>query len=158
MKRRILNFIISIAVIAVFAYVQLPVLKPDFTSFYVTLIAFFILFGFLNLDVKSVTMNPFTKTSKISFGLAALVSVFILVIPFVTSIPFLHASSYRALLGKVSESTFTTDISPVNVEDIRLVDEENARNLGVKKLGEVPGLGSVAQLGDFHIQSINGKL
>lgn len=158
MKKKILTFIFSVITFAIFAYVQLPVLKPDFTSFYVILIMFFLLFGFLNLNPKSPDMNPFTKTSKISFGLSAVLAVYLLVVPTLTSTPFLHASSYRNLIGEVVESEFTADLNPVSVEDIRLVDEENARNLGVKKLGEVPGLGSVARLGDFHIQSIRGEL
>lgn len=158
MKKKILSFIFTLVVIALFAYVQLPVLKPDFTSFYVTLIMFLALFGFLNLDPKAPDMNPFSKTAKVCFGLVALLVVYLFAAPFITSTPFLHASSYRNLLGDVVESDFSNDVSPVSVEDIRLVDEANAKNLGVKKLGEVPGLGSVAQLGDFHIQSIQGEL
>lgn len=158
MKKKILTFIFSFIAFLIFAYIQLPVLKLDFTSLYVTLIMFLLLFGFLNLDFKSPAMDYFTKTSKISFSLSGLLAVYLLIIPFVSSTPFFHASSYRNLLGEVVASEFTSDINPVSVEDIRLVDEENARNLGVKKLGEVPGLGSVARLGDFHIQSINGEL
>ena len=158
MKKKILSFIFTLVVLAIFAYVQLPVLKPDFTSFYVILIMFLALFGFLNLDFKASDMNPFSKTAKVCFGLATLLVAYIFVVPFVTSTPFFHANSYRTLLGDVVESDFNKDVSPVSVEDIRLVDEANARNLGVKKLGEVPGLGSVAQLGDFHIQSIQGEL
>ena len=158
MKKKILSFIFTLVVLAIFAYVQLPVLKPDFTSFYVILIMFLALFGFLNLDFKASDMNPFSKTAKVCFGLATLLVAYIFVVPFVTSTPFFHANSYRTLLGDVVESDFNKEVSPVSVEDIRLVDEANARNLGVKKLGEVPGLGSVAQLGDFHIQSIQGEL
>lgn len=159
MKKKILTFILSLGIIAVFAYIQLPVLKPDFTSFYVTLIMFFALFGFLNINFKIQEVgNPLNKTAKICFGLAGGIALYLCVVPFITSTPFLHADSYRELIGEVEESEFTSDISPVSVEDIRLVDEENARNLGVKKIGEVPGLGSVAKLGEFHIQSIQGKL
>lgn len=158
MKKKILTFILSLGMIMIFAYVQLPVLKPDFTSFYITLIMFLVLFGVLNLNFKVLEGSPFTKTANVSLILAAVLGIYLVVVPTVTSTPFLHASSYRNLLGDVVESEFTSDVSPVSVEDIRLVDEENARNLGVKKLGEVPGLGSVAQLGDFHIQSIQNEL
>ncbi len=158
MKKKILTFIFSFIAFLIFAYIQLPVLKPDFTSLYITLIMFLLLFGFLNLDFKSPVADYFTKTSKISFGLSGLLMLYLLLVPFISSTPFLHANSYRTLLGEVTESEFTSDITPVSVEDIRLVDEENANNLGMKKLGEVPGLGSVAKLGDFHIQNIDGEL
>ena len=99
-----------------------------------------------------------SKTSKVSFGLAGILILYIIIVPFVTSTPFLHANSYRNLLGEVQESDFSTDVSPVSVEDIRIVDQQSAMRLGDKKLGEVPGLGSVAKLGEFHIQSVNGSL
>ncbi|MDU6249664.1 MAG: hypothetical protein E6612_12215, partial [Paeniclostridium sordellii] len=50
------------------------------------------------------------------------------------------------------------DVSPVSVNDIRLVDEEMAMKLGDKKIGEVPAIGSVSKLGKFHIQNIDGEL
>ena len=49
-------------------------------------------------------------------------------------------------------------MSPVNVNDIRIVDEGMAMKLGEKKIGEIPAIGSVSQLGTFHIQSVNGEL
>ncbi|WP_054738811.1 hypothetical protein [Cellulosilyticum ruminicola] len=158
MKKKILTFIFSFIAFLIFAYIQLPVLKLDFTSLYITLIMFLLLFGFLNLDFKSPIAEYFTKISKISFGLSGLLVLYLLFVPFISSTPFFHAGSYKSLLGEIIESEFSSDVNPVSVEDIRLVDKENANNLGVKKLGEVPGLGSIASLGDFHIQNIDGEL
>lgn len=156
MKKKIITFLLSITAIGLIAYVQLPVLKPDFTSMYVTLTMFFLLFGILNLDYKQFVHIP--KVSKFCFGGAILASLILIIGPFISSTPFFHASAYRELIGDVVESQFNEDISPVSVDDIRLVDEANAMRLGDKKLGEVPGLGSVAKLGNFHIQSVDGEL
>ncbi|MGL6174157.1 MAG: hypothetical protein ACRC1P_06060 [Cellulosilyticaceae bacterium] len=96
--------------------------------------------------------------AKFNFTIAAVLGAIVIVAPFITSSPLLHANTYRALIGEVIESDFTADISPVSVEDIRLVDKETAMRLGDKKMGEIPGLGSVSQLGEFHIQSVDGEL
>ena len=156
MKKRISTLLITIVVMCIFAYVQLPVLKFDFISFYVTVAGFLLLYGALNLD--SLQDGLVSKVSKFCFGAASALIVYILVVPFITSTPLLHAESYRNLLGEVTESDFSSDVSPVSVDDIRIVDQQTAMRLGDKKLGEVPGLGSVAKLGTFHIQSINDSL
>ena len=149
MKNKIISFLITCIIIGALAYVQLPVLRLDFTSLYITLILFLLIFGALTANKKQLWM--LTNTSKVSFGIAALLGIYLIIVPFITSATFFHAKAYRNLIGSVQESEFTKDVSPVNVEDIRLVDEQTAIRLGDKKLGEVPGLGSIAQLGKFHI-------
>ncbi|MDF2613005.1 MAG: putative rane protein [Clostridia bacterium] len=156
MKNKIISFLISFVIVAIIAYVQLPVLRLDFTSLFITLILFFVLFGVLCTDKGQ--LWTLTKTSKISFSIAGLLGIYLLVVPFVTSAVFFHAKTYRNLIGTVQESEFTKDVSPVNTDDIRLVDEQTAIRLGDKKLGEVPGLGSIAQLGKFHIQNVDENL
>lgn len=156
MKKSIFAYIVAILGVALFAYVELPVLRPDFTSFYVVFIGFFLVAGALCMDKDNVLSIP--KMAKFNFTVAAVLGVIVIAAPFITSTPLLHANTYRELIGEVTESDFTSDISPVSVEDIRLVDKETAMRLGDKKMGEIPGLGSVSQLGEFHIQSVNGEL
>jgi hypothetical protein len=69
-----------------------------------------------------------------------------------------HASEYRNLLGEPESSEFTKDVSPISLQEMRLVEESVAKKLGEKRLGEDPALGSVAQIGDFTLQSIRGHL
>ena len=156
MKKRITTLLITLIVMFIFAYVQLPVLKFDFISFYITVIAFLLLYGVLNLD--SIKDGILSKVSKFCFGASSALIVYVLVVPFITSTPLFHAESYRNLIGEVTESDFSADVSPVSVDDIRIVDQQTAMRLGDKKLGEVPGLGSIAKLGTFHIQSIEDSL
>ena len=68
------------------------------------------------------------------------------------------ATYFEVEEGEVKVSNFAKDVSPVSVNDIRLVDEDMAMKLGDKKLGEDPALGSVARLGTFNIQSVKGNL
>jgi hypothetical protein len=81
-----------------------------------------------------------------------------LVLPILTSAPLFYNQSYRNLLGDVQESSFTADIEPINLSQIRIVDEETARKLADKKIGEVPALGSETQLGEMVLQKVKGKL
>ncbi|MEG0013375.1 MAG: hypothetical protein RR915_06725 [Cellulosilyticaceae bacterium] len=156
MKKSIFAYFIAILGAILFAYVELPVLRPDFTSFYVVLIGFFLIAGALCVDKNDLLSIP--KIAKFNFVIAAILGVFVTVVPFIVSAPILHADAYRNLIGPVVESDFTSDINPVSLDDIRLVDKETAMRLGDKKIGEVPGLGSISKLGEFHIQSVDGQL
>ena len=76
------------------------------------------------------------------------------VFPLITSAPLFYNQSYRNLLGEVKESSFTGDIEPINLSQIRIVDEETAKKLADKKIGEVPALGSEIQVGEMELQKV----
>ncbi len=80
------------------------------------------------------------------------------VFPLVTSAPLFYSQAYRSLLGDVKESSFSGDVEPINLNQIRIVDEETARKLADKKIGEVPALGSEVQLGEMVLQRVRDKL
>lgn len=156
MKKLIQSYGIAALVVAIYAFIKLPVLRLNFLSLYSTLIIFFVVAGVLDMmfdrDEKT------SKSAKYNFLIAVLLIIISIAAPFVTASPILHSNDYRNLLGEVKESEFTKDVSPVSVKDIRLVDEQMAMKLGDKKLGEIPALGSVSRLGSFHIQRVNGEL
>ena len=156
MKKFLQTYGISLVIVGIYAIIQLPVLRLDFTSPFSTLAIFFVVAGVLDMmfDKEEKT----SKLAKTNFSIAIALIIYIIIVPFITSSPILHSKAYRNLLGEVKESNFTKDVSPVSVNEIRLVDEEMAMKLGDKKLGEVPAIGSVSKLGKFHIQSIDGEL
>ena len=156
MKRFIQSYGISAIIVAIYAFIKLPVLRLDFLSFISVLIIFFGIAGILDMMLDRGEHT--SKLAKYNFGIAIVLIIFNIVAPFITSSPILHAKAYRNLIGEVKESKFTKDVSPVSVSDIRLVDEDMAMRLGDKKIGEDPALGSVAKLGQFHIQNVNGEL
>lgn len=151
------SYAISFIITAVYAFVKLPVLRVDFTSLYYVLAMFFVIAGILNM-VFDREEQRFTITNKTNFKIAIGILAIAVVLPTLASTPVIRAKAYRNLLGTVKESEFTKDVSPVNVNEIRIVDEEMAMKLGDKKLGEVPAIGSVSKLGKFHIQKVGEKL
>ena len=156
MKRYLKSYGIALIIIAIYAFVKLPVLRLDFTSGFTTLIAFFIISGIL--DMMFDRGDKTSKIAKYNFYIAIALIIFVTAVPFITSSPIFHAKAYRNLIGNVEESDFSKDVSPVSVNDIRIVDEDMAMKLGDKKLGEIPAIGSVSKLDKFHIQSVNGEL
>ena len=151
------SYAISFIITAVYAFVKLPVLRVDFTSLYYVLAMFFVIAGILNM-VFDREEQRFTITNKRNFKIAIGILAIAVVLPTLASTPIIRAKAYRNLLGTVKESEFTKDVSPVNVNEIRIVDEDMAMKLGDKKLGEVPAIGSVSKLGKFHIQKVGEKL
>ncbi|MDD4600982.1 hypothetical protein SDC9_14980 [bioreactor metagenome] len=79
-------------------------------------------------------------------------------VPVLTSLPLFYNQSYRTLLGEVKESSFSSDVEPINLSQIRIVDEETAIKLAEKQIGEVPALGSEVQLGTMELQKVSNKL
>lgn len=69
-----------------------------------------------------------------------------------------NALTYRDLIGRVDTTDFSSNIQPIAADQMIIVDEENARKIGEKELGSVPGLGSRVHVGTFHRQGINGQL
>ena len=156
MKKIFKSYGIALLIVAIYAFVKLPVLRFDFTSGFTTLILFFVLAGIL--DMMFDRGDKTSKIAKNNFLIAGLSLIIIIVIPFFVTSPIFRASAYRDLLGKVEESVFTEDISPVNVDEIRIVDEDMAMKLGEKKLGEIPAIGSISKVGEYSIQSVKGEL
>lgn len=156
MKKVLQTYGVALIAVAIYLFVKLPVLRLDFMSLFSVLIIFFAVAGVLDMMLDKGERT--SKIAKYNFTIAIVLIVYSIAVPFLTSSPMLHAKAYRDLIGEVEESNFTEDVSPVSVNDIRLVDEDMAMKLGDKKLGEVPAIGSVSKLGTFHIQSVKGEL
>ncbi|MCI6737023.1 MAG: hypothetical protein MR593_02710 [Intestinibacter sp.] len=156
MKKYLRSYGIAFIIVLIYAFIKLPVIRIDFTSGFSTAILFFVVAGII--DMMFDRGNKTSKLAKNNFVIALILLVLVIAIPFFVTTPIFHANAYKNLIGEVSESEFTEDVSPVNVNDIRIVDEDMAMKLGEKKIGEIPAIGSVSQLGEFHIQSVNGEL
>lgn len=156
MKKIFKTYGIALLIVAIYAFVKLPVLRFDFTSGFTMLILFFVLAGVLDMMLDR--GERASKSAKNNFLIAGVLLVVIIIIPFFVTSPIFRASSYKDLLGKVEESVFTEDVSPVSVDKIRIVDKDMAIKLGEKKLGEIPAIGSISKVGDYSIQSVKGEL
>ncbi len=86
------------------------------------------------------------------------IAVFVIAIPFISTSACFHAKAYHRLIGDVEASTFSTDTTPVDITQMRVVDQDYAHRLGEKRLGAGGALGSKVSLGTMNIQQVNGKL
>ena len=64
----------------------------------------------------------------------------------------------RALAGEVQAATFENELQLVDLNKLPIIHADLAKNLGEKKLGEIPSLGSQVVAGNFTMQQINGEL
>lgn len=161
--KKILPIIIVLLVTLLFFYVSLPVISYGFSGITVLfiIIAALLFFTFSKFTISSdgksyKPVQVFWKIPAILIGIAIL---YAFVLPFFTSHPVFRNEEYRNLIGKVTNGDkLTNHIAPISMNEIRVVDESLAYLLGEKILGSQPALGSQAQLGEFFIQKVNGKL
>ena len=144
-------------------YSNLPVISYGFTGFAVILLVIVLLaivFS-LGLTVSQQTkqLKIVSKPNKVLFVLVALLAVYCIALPLLTSLKMFRSESYQKLIGEVKNGQkITNHIAPISIDKIRVVDEELAHLLGEKILGSQPALGSQVELGDFCIQKVNNNL
>ena len=161
--KKLVPILLVILITVFFFYVSLPVLSYGFSGITVLLliIAALLFFSFSKFTISSdgksyKPVQVFWKVPALLIGVAIL---YAFVLPFFTSHPIFRNQDYRALIGKVKDGDkLTNHIAPISMNEIRVVDENLAHLLGEKILGSQPALGSQAQLGEFFIQKVNGKL
>ncbi len=143
-------------------YLMMPTIAYGFNG----LPFFILLIGLLFLSYSFTILNKYDEVDmklqkvlkNISYGVIGISLFFILILPIFTSWSAFHASEYRNLIGEVKTSNFTSDIAPIDLSKVRVVDQELAEKLADKKLGSIPGLGSMYELGDFSIQKVKSDL
>ena len=97
------------------------------------------------------------KTFLTYVALAVALPVLLVLIDIFTS-PLFASGAYKNQIGSIEERKFETDIQPIDVSQLPIVDKALAIKLADKKLGEKPSLGSMATIGDPVIQRVNGNL
>jgi hypothetical protein len=102
------------------------------------------------------------KKNKFWFGLASILifgGILYGIWAIFVTVPMFHAEEYRQLIGQVDDTgDFAKDIAAIDVEKIRIVDEQVAYRVGDKVLGAQPALGSQVNIGDFAIQKVGNEL
>ena len=76
----------------------------------------------------------------------------------VASSPLFNSKAYREQLGAPEITEFSSDIQPLDLSQVPIVDKNLAYSLADKKLGENPGMGSQVKLGEPVIQQVNDEL
>lgn len=161
--KNILKISFLLLLILLLIYWQMPVIRYGFAGIgFIVLIVCLVLFLFFtSFQVKnggqSVSMNQKSPAWLKYLFIAAL--FYAVILPFFTSTAIFHSSEYQGLIGKVKEGKQIADhITPISLEEVRIVDENLANLVGEKVLGSQPALGSQVELGEFCIQKVNNKL
>jgi len=134
---------------------------PALSLFYIEGVAFWgmaVVLPLLFVTFVEITDEGEFGTLSIIFGVTSIIFLLTLLIGGCAGSPMFRSSALHKQLGTVQERSFTEDIVPIDLNQLPIVDERLARVLGEKKLGEIPALGSQAEVGDFTYQSYNGKL
>lgn len=106
------------------------------------------------LDFSAISFKSFPKWAKI---LLVTPWVLFFVVSLSSTVIF-NAKAYRDQLGNSQVQTFSSDVQPMDLSQLPIVDKYLAGKLADKKLGEKPSLGSQVSLGVPTIQRVNGEL
>ncbi|PKN75966.1 MAG: hypothetical protein CVU49_00940 [Candidatus Cloacimonetes bacterium HGW-Cloacimonetes-2] len=140
-----LPILISLILAGFFFYFEMPVLSLKFTQWIVPFI---------------IILLPLTMIAAIRryIGyLIILMIVWLIFVPFFSTGIF-NSKAYRNMIGKVDSTNFTDLVSPVNLNQVPIVDLAFASSLADKKLGDDFALGSRVKLGTPTIQMVKGNL
>lgn len=74
------------------------------------------------------------------------------------SIPLFNFWAYRDQLGDMEITEFSDDVQLMDLSQVPIVDQDLAKTLADKKLGEDAGIGSQVFVGEPVMQQVNGEL
>ncbi len=92
-------------------------------------------------------------------GLIPLLIFVPLIIRAIASTPMSNAEEYHAMLSvdTVSSEELIKDLVPIDVDQLELVDEKEARIVIESDLGQITSLGSTSEVGRFDKSMLNGS-
>jgi hypothetical protein len=176
-KSRTIAFISLIILFGLIYFFSLPNLNPlyadglSFWCFFITLtVIVFWLFGSTG-RIKSAS-NVFTadfkekkaykdiklgKSGRVYIAVIAVPWLILIIVSFFSSAIF-HSAAYRDQMPQPETRQFSSDVQPLDPNQLPIVDQTLALNLADKMLGSKSSLGSQVTLGVPTIQKVNGKL
>lgn len=152
-----------VGLFAFFSWISLPTLSFDFLSFPSILLGLFIFLFFVNYVMRDMKMDNNENSDSLDqigriLKIGSFITIIYIIVASLYSSSLFHTEDYHNRLGKVIVENNTSNLPNIDIEQVRIVDEEFAIKIGSKKIGEDPALGSRVVLGDFNIQTVNGKL
>ena len=156
----LINVLVTLIVGAVYFYMALPAINLHDSSLYVFIgvlcIVYFLcalVTSGMNLDRSSGPREyfRFIKTQCLPIGLLFVLLIAVAIIGSVISMPIFRAGAYRDLLS-VETGDFSTEVAEVSFDEIPMLDEESARRLGDRKLGELSDMVSQFEVSEDYTQ------
>lgn len=159
MKKSAIIVVVLLALL--FVYFGMPVFNIGFMLLpvfvLILLFAALILTSGVKGNGNKATVIPSPVMKPLLLAMAVVMGY--IVIMGLISAPMFRSATYRELIGNIKNGTdMHHHITPLDIDKVRVVDEELAYLLGEKILGSEPALGSKATLGEFNIQKVNGQL
>ncbi len=168
MKKKIITILVLVVIFAAIIFLTSPNLNPiygeglGFWAFVITVFAVVLLLQSAGAKNVVYQENGTIKYSVPKKGrrylLIAAIPWVILILLSIYSSALFHVNKYRDQMPEPEVREFSSDVQPIDVSQLPVVDSELASLLADKKLGEKPALGSQVTLGDPTIQKVNGKL
>ena len=139
-KKTVINIILSVIVAAVGYYVMLPAfnLKDIKLYFWLGLVAMsYPVFSFITSKaLMRPEYMPYVKKNTLIPGTIVCILVAFVVVGSLVSSVFFRAKDYSEIIT-VEESNFTEEFEELDFNSVPMLDEESAKNLGGKQLGEL---------------------
>jgi hypothetical protein len=168
MKKKIITILILVVIFAAIIFFTSPNLNPiygeglAFWAFVITVFSAVLLLqsaGTKQLVYQENGVIRYTMPKKgRRYLLAAAIPWVILILLAIYSSVLFHVNRYKNQMPEPEVREFSSDVQPIDVSQLPVVDKELASLLADKKLGEKPALGSQVTLGEPTIQKVNGKL
>ena len=140
-----LAIFLSLLFTAYVMYVHLPILSFRFIGWIPALA--FVALPLWGIPLLRMVLKP----------LYILLLALLIVLPLISSGMF-NPGRYRSLIGNVQSTNFTELVSPINLDQVPIIDKSFAASLAEKKLGEDFALGSRVTLGSPTIQMVSKRL
>jgi len=148
---------IIVAAIVVFLSIYFFNITLNYGFYGIGLTFFFIGVLFIFIDI----VKEEYQIKKLNIGIIGISILLIVILPIISSLSLFYSSEYYNLIqnkNKIKISEFNKDISPVDLSKIITVDQKLAKKLGNKILGQDIALGSIVEVGEFSIQTVNDEL
>ena len=152
------SLIITLLVGAVEFYIALPALNPQAPEFYffvgmlcvVYCLCSLVLSGFGSGGHPQAIFRYIRQQCKIPVIIVA-VLVAVYVVGSLVSLPLFRASAYRQLLT-VGEGDFANEVEEISYGEIPMLDEDSAKRLGDRQMGNLPDMVSQFEVSDDYTQ------
>ena len=162
MKKRIINFIITLLIGAVIYYVTLPAINLNNMGFYMYIFSLLFIYGIL--DGLSFAKAPqlLKKGKLLKKDVSSPVLFFIIGVIFISFItinvvnffcsPLFNAKSYQTRIVVDETGSFTEDIEEVNFNQLPLLDRNSSEVLGDRVMGQMSELVSQYAVSNRYTQ------
>ncbi len=168
MKKKILTLVFLTVALAAIIFLTSPNLNPiygeglAFWAFVISVYSITLLLqreGAKNVVYQEDGMIRYKvpKKGRIYLIIAAAPWAILILLGIYSSVLF-HVNTYKNQMPEAEVREFSSDLQPIDVSQLPVVDADLAALLADKKLGERPSLGSQVMLGEPTIQKVDGKL